>query len=255
MTAFFLKLIAVISMLIDHSGILLRKHELIGRDLYIFMRTMGRFAFPIYAFLLAEGFRHLREDSKRIQKHLLLLFALTAVSEIPFDFLDHGVIRYAEGQSVMFTLTIAFLGLWLSDLYRERILLRGGIWLLAMALSVLIHTDYGSAGVLLVFASSVYLERCETWDYGRRFLGVLCVMCLYYGYYMWVGSGFGTPAAAWNRFVAMDVYNIPHLILVPILAAYRGELGLRNRVLHRCYQWYYPAHLAVLCLVGLLLGK
>lgn len=254
MTAFILKLIAVISMLIDHTGILLRDHARIGRDLYILMRTLGRFAFPIYAFLLAEGFRHLRDDPQRIRKHLLLLFALTAVSEIPFDFLDHGVIRYASGQSVMFTLTIAFLGLWLSDLYRKRPLLRGGIWLLAMASSYFIYTDYGSAGVLLVFASSVYLEHCEDWSYGKRLLGVLCVMCLYYGYYMWMCSDYGSPAAAWNRFVAMDVYNIPHLILIPILAAYRGELGLRSQVLHRCYQWYYPAHLTVLCLVGLLLG-
>ena len=195
-----------------------------------------------------------RQEGSSLGEHLLLLFALTAVSEILFDFLDHGAIRYASGQSVMFTLTIAFLGLWLSDLYRNRPLLRGGIWLLAMALSILLYTDYGSAGVLLIFASSVYLERCEGWSYGKRLLGVLCVMCLYYGYYMWVGSGFGSPAAAWKRFVAMDVYNIPHLILIPILAAYRGELGFRNRVLHRSYQWFYPAHLTALCLVGLLLG-
>lgn len=253
MTAFLLKLIAVISMVIDHTGILLKDHELIGRDVYILMRTLGRFAFPIYAFLLAEGFRHLRNEEDRVKKHVLLLLLLTALSEAFYDRLGHGAFHYPENQSVIFTLLFAFLGLWVSEAHRDRPLLRFPIWLSAMALAYLINTDYGPAGVLLVFASSVYLERCESWDYGERFLGVLAVMCVYYGFYMWAGARFGSPAAAWNRFVAMDVYNIPHAVLVPILAAYSGKRGLQNRVLHRCCQWFYPAHLAVLCGIGFLL--
>ena len=253
MTAFALKLIAVISMLIDHTGILLNDHGLIRWDFYILMRTLGRFAFPIYAFLLAEGYRHLREDGERVKKHVLLLLVLAAFSEIPFDWLDHSVIHYPENQSVIFTLLFGFLGLWASDVFRGRPLFRGLVWLPAMALAAFINTDYGPSGVLLVLVSSVYLERCETWDYGQRLLGVLAVMAVYYGFYMWAGSGFGSPAAVWNRLLAKNVYHIPHLLLVPVLAAYTGEPGLRNRVLHRCFQWFYPAHLAVLCGIGLLL--
>ena len=253
MTAFILKIIAVISMLIDHTGILLHDHKLLSWDVYILMRTLGRFAFPIYAFLLAEGYRHLREDRDRLRKHVLLLVVLAAFSEIPFDWLDHSVIHYPENQSVIFTLLFGFLGLWVSDAFRGRLLLRGLVWVASMALAGFVNTDYGPSGVLLVLVSSVYLERCETWNYGKRFLGVLAVMAIYYGFYMWAGSGFGSPAGAWERFVAMSVSNIPHLLLVPLLAAYSGERGLRNRVLHRCYQWFYPAHLAVLCGVGFLL--
>ena len=255
MTAFVLKLIAVITMLIDHTGILLHDHKLISWDLYILMRTLGRFAFPIYAFLLAEGFRHLRNDPERVKKHLVLLAALAVFSEIPFDFLDHGKFVYPESQSVIFTLLFSFLGLWLSESYRGRPLLRCGIWLLAMALAGFVNTDYGPAGVLMVLASSVYLERCESWNYGERFLGVLAVMCVYYGFYMWARADFGSPAASWSMLRAMKWYNIPHAILIPLLAAYHGGRGPKNRVLHRCYQWFYPAHLAILCGIGLLLGQ
>ena len=247
MTAFVLKLIAVISMLIDHTGILLHDHGLIGWNLYILMRTLGRFAFPIYAFLVAEGYRHIRENPDRVKKQVLLLVALAALSEIFYDRLGHGAIFFHENQSVIFTLLFGFLGLWLSEAFRDRPLIRLLVWIPPMALAGLIGSDYGPAGVLLVLASSVYLERCETWEFGQRFLGVLAVMGLYYGFYMWASSGFGSPSGALKQFVAMDVYNLPHLLLVPVLAAYRGKRGPRNRVLHRCYQWFYPAHLAVLC--------
>ena len=255
MTAFALKLIAVISMLIDHTGILLFDRHLIARDLYLWMRIAGRFAFPIYSFLLAEGFRHLRADRERLLKHLLMLVTLAAFSEFPFDWLFHGKIHYTDNQSVMFTLLFAFLALMLSEQFRDRLLPRFGCWVMAMALAASINTDYGASGVLLVFLCSLYLERFEDWGYGRRLLGALGVILGYYSFYMWVSSGFGSPAAAWKHFLAMSRYFAPHLILIPLLAAYDGERGLRNRFLHRCYQWFYPAHLTVLCGIAYLLGR
>jgi hypothetical protein len=52
----------------------------------------------------------------------------------------------------------------------------------------------------------------------------------------------------------MGWFLLPHLLLVPLLASYQGRLGYRSRVLHRCYQWFYPAHLAALGLISALLG-
>ena len=253
MSVFVLKLIAVVTMLVDHSGILLNRFRLIDRDVYILMRTVGRMAFPIYAFLMAEGFRHLKEDPKRLKKHLLMLFAVWVVSEPVFDLFLDGVWKSTEHQSVILTLLLGFLGLWLSESYRDRPLLRFGILLLAAVPGYLFSTDYGAAGVLLVEFSGIYLDRLEDMDFGQRIVGVFLVIFLYYLSYLIISGKSLDPAVIWLRFKAMDVYNIPHLVLVPVLASYRGRLGYRSKVLHRGYQWFYPAHLACLCAAAMLL--
>ena len=253
MSVFVLKLIAVLTMLVDHGGILLSRYSLISRDLYLLMRTVGRFAFPIYCFLLAEGYRHLKQDRQRLLRHVLMLVVLFAVSEPLFDRFLTGQLRSMEHQSVILTLLLGFVGLLLSEPYRGKPLARGGILLLCALPGWLLSSDYGLAGVLLVYFSALYLDRMEFWNYGRRFLGCLAVILAYYTIYLWTACGFGSPAATWRYFLAMDVYNLPHLVLVPLLAAYQGRLGRRNRVLHRCYQWFYPAHLAAFWLISLLL--
>ncbi len=253
MSAFFLKLFAVVFMLVDHLGMLLYNHGRIGYELYILMRTLGRFAFPTYAFLLAEGWRHLRRDPKRLRSHALLLGLLAVCSEPFYDWFGHGTPGYTAAQSVMYTLLIGFCGLWLAGTEKDRPL-RAGICLGSMALAFGVTSDYRAAGVLLIFASAWYLERFESWGRGRRLLAMLGVMSLYYLFYNWTSSGFGGPGALWGSLKAMSWYGIPHLLLVPILAMYSGDRGFRSRSLHRCYQWFYPAHLALLCLAGLLLG-
>lgn len=253
MTIFALKLFAVIFMLTDHLGILLYSRGILDYEPYLLMRTLGRFAFPAYAFLLAEGFRHLREDPKRLRSHAVLLLVLTVLSEPLFDFFEHGSVSETASQSVMFTLLLGFAGLWLAEGCRERPLLRYGIFLLAGFAGLMVGANYRVAGVLLVFACSLYLDQMENRGYGKRFLGVLAVMAFYYLTYCWSNARFGGPAALLAQIRAMGVYGIPHLLLVPILAAYRGELGYRNRTLHRCYQWFYPAHLGLLCLLKALL--
>lgn len=254
MSAFALKLFAVIFMLVDHTGILLYDHGRIGYELYYLLRILGRFAFPVYAFMLAEGFRHLREDPRRLRSHALLLAALAVLSELFFDWFGHGVVNYTASQSVMYTLLIGFCGLWLAEGERDRPLLRGGICLLSMALAYFVTSDYRAAGVLLIFASAFYLDHFEIWGLGGRLLGSLGVMGVYYLFYIWTVSGFGGPEAVWRSLAAMGYYTLPHALLIPILASYTGRRGYRNRFLHRGYQWFYPAHLAILCLIGQLLG-
>lgn len=255
MTSFALKLLAVLTMLVDHLGILLHddKH-LFAYKTYVVLRSVGRFAFPIYALLLAEGFRHLRKKPERLKAHALLLAALAVISEFLFDFFDHKILLDVQSQSVMFTLLLGFAGLWLADQWQQKPWVQVGIYLLFGAAGQLIASNYGTAGVLLIFAFSFYLRGLEDKPYWKRFLGVLAVIICYYLFYLWVHSSFSGPATLWRYLKANIYYAEAHLLLVPILAAYSGKLGPRNRILHRCYQWFYPAHLALLCLISALMG-
>lgn len=94
-----LKVIAVISMVIDHSAYYLMEHETL---LYEVMRCFGRIAFPVFAFLIAEGFQHTRN---RI-KYFLQLLGFAVVSEVPWYLLNG-----ADGtHNVLFTLALGVMG-------------------------------------------------------------------------------------------------------------------------------------------------
>ena len=254
MTVFLLKLAAAVLMLTDHLGIVLYQHQSIGFELYHWMRTLGRFAFPIYCFLLAEGFRHLRKDPKRLCGHMLLLLALAVCSEPFFDQLvDHSFSSLAH-QSVIFTLLLGFGGLWLYESLADRRLLRFLPLLLAGAMGLLLHTDYAISGVFLVFGCYFYLELCGDLEFPIRLAGALCLMGFYYLFYCWAHASFGGPEAVLRCFKTLGNMWIPHLLLAPVLAAYGGRLGPRSKALHRCYQYFYPAHLATLYLLGTLLA-
>lgn len=81
MSVFALKLIALISMFIDHSTFVFYMHNFISPDMYILLRGVGRLAFPIYCFLLVNGFQHTSNKQRYVSR--LMLFAV--ISQIPFS--------------------------------------------------------------------------------------------------------------------------------------------------------------------------
>ena len=118
-----LKTLAIFAMLVDHSAIcfapLLRKSLFFFAGInfmpYVLLRGFGRIAFPIFCFLLAEGFRHTRS---RLRYGLsLLIFAL--LSELPYDLFNAGAFGHPH-QNVFFTLLLGFLGIWAIEALRGK---------------------------------------------------------------------------------------------------------------------------------------
>ena len=224
-----LKWIAVISMLVDHAAVVffVASREvgrpLLSADLYIVLRCIGRLAFPLYAFLLAEGFFHTRS----VEKYLLRLFLFGVVSEIPFDLAFRGVWLEGTYQNVYFTLALGLLAVWLwmratggeaRSCGAGRVLL--GLLGVAAAAFVawLGKTDYGAWGVLTI-AAMVILRRSE-WK-RDLFVGAFLL-----------GSNM-LEAVGFIDFVLLHFYN--------------EERGRQPKYF---FYLFYPTHLLVLALLS-----
>lgn len=155
-----LKLLAIVSMLVDHLAAFLWYDEpwctdawfSIGHremSAYALMRMFGRIAFPLFAFLIVEGFQHTRNRKRYgIQ---LLIFAL--ISELPWN-LVHGGQFFYRGQNVLFTLLLGYLGLCALERFRDdkKKLLASLLGLLVV--SIVLRADYGCSGygfILLLY--------------------------------------------------------------------------------------------------------
>ena len=155
-----LKLLAVVSMLIDHLAAfywynvpaLQAVWFTIGHRAFtplILMRIFGRIAFPLFAFLIVEGFVHTR--SRKRYGLNLAIFAL--ISEIPWNLVHTGTLLY-PGQNVFFTLLLGFLGLCAIEKYSGNKPYLLGSLLGLLVVSIFLRADYGCSGygfILLLY--------------------------------------------------------------------------------------------------------
>ena len=137
---FTLKWIAMVCMLVDHTGAVLFPQ-------YIQMRMVGRLSFPIYCFLLVEGAVH----TKNIRKYEIRLLAFAFLSEFPFDLAFYTRPDFRH-QNVFFTLFFGLLAVEQYQKQRENLnsLLTFIISISCMAAAELLNTDYGAAGVIFI---------------------------------------------------------------------------------------------------------
>ena len=236
LTVFHLKIIAYITMLIDHIGaFVIRPYtdanlETMGyramRILdtsYEVCRSLGRIAFPLFCFMLVEGFFHTRNKWHYLAR--LAIFSL--IAEIPFDMVHLDSTMWAQ-QSVMVTLTIALLVLILLDKIRHSALP-------AAARDLLLFVPI-AAGCILA-----YYVKC---DYG--FKGILVVSALYLMYPLmaidraaYVISGGVLYFWEW---LSKPSRVFSSLALIPVYF-YNGKKG-------RSVKWgfylFYPLHLIIL---------
>lgn len=161
-----LKIIAIISMTIDHFAAvvlywgILYYNQPIYEDtplynvyiVYLVMRKIGRIAFPIFCFLLVEGFMHTSSRSKYLLR--LAIFAL--ISEIPFDLAVQNQLVTWEHCNVFVTLCLGFLAMWALEYFQRKVYLSIPIVLAIAYIANFINCDYDYRGILLIVVLYVF---------------------------------------------------------------------------------------------------
>ena len=234
-----LHIMAMVFMLCDH----LWGTVVPGND---WLTCVGRLAFPIFAFMIVEGYFHTRDLKKYVLR--MLIFAL--ITELPFNLAIGGNFFYPMHQNVLWTFLIAIGLIYLNE--RARVI--GKIWLsilvgvgtavLGVAVGLLTMADYYHVGVLTVLVFYFFRQR-KWWSY----LGQL--VCLWYLNFEMLG-GFGYVFEMFGREFFFPRQGLAILALIPIWL-YRGKQGYYNKVMKHIYYWFYPAHLAVLWIISLFL--
>jgi hypothetical protein len=219
-----LKLIACITMLLDHIGATLFPYTL-------WLRVVGRLAFPIYAFLLYQGFRHTRSASK----YLLRLGISMLLSELPFDILFFGKFTW-EHQSVMVTLLLSLMMVVSMDQIKFPALKLLPIVPFAL-LAELACTDYGGLGVLTVALFA--LTDGIPYEKPVQLLGLLLLNYAFDSFSIYI---FGLP---------IPIQLFAALAMIPI-ALYSERKLTHSRVLQWLFYAFYPAHLTALIVFILL---
>lgn len=238
-----LKIIAILSMLTDHTGAVLLERLLLRRGYleavwrggeffqefyrenvllvsahFIMRDIIGRWGFPIFCFLLVEGFLHTRSVWKYAGR--LGLFAL--ISEVPFDLAFYGTPFYPEYQNVFFTLLLGLAVLigwrFITEKTARSFWVRLPLYILCFAafaaLADALFTDYGAKGVTAIAA--LYAFRSVKW---RQVLA-------------------GSIAFVWE---------LPAPLAFLPVWFYNGQRGLKMKYF---FYIFYPAHLYLLYLAA-----
>lgn len=240
-----LKLIGICTMLIDHVAAVLlvrlildgywgmvyaggtqtikewlQDHVLLHYGYYA-MRAIGRIAFPIFIFLLIEGF----EKTGNRWKYAMRLGMFALLSEIPFDLAFRAEVLEFTYQNIFFTLLIGFLAMMLVDAIQKKPWGITGKWILegicialAACAAELLQTDYGAKGIIGIMAMFLFRKRRE-----QQILA-------------------GSIAFLWELPAPLAFIPISH---------YNGKRGWKLKYV---FYAFYPIHLLVIHLLCVALG-
>jgi len=235
-TSFSLHIMAMLFMLCDHLwGTIVP-----GND---WLTCIGRLTFPIYAFMIVEGYFHTKNLKKYVGR--LLLFAI--LSEIPFNLAMGSSIFYPIHQNVLWSFLIA-IGLihWNEGIKGKktwkRILVGIATVCIAYLVGIITFVDYYNAGILMVLV--FYAFRGKKW---WCYLGQL--ICLWYINIEMLG-GFSYMVSVFGQTYFVTRQGFALLALIPIWL-YQGKQGYHSRALQYSYYAFYPVHLLILGLIKL----
>ena len=219
-----LKVLAMAIMLIDHTASFLLRYYppatsawfQIGStsySLYRVMRDVGRAAFPIFSYLLVEGFLQTHDRFKYGRN--LLIFA--CISEIPWNFAQNGTLLFADKQNVFFTLFLGYLAFCLIDRFKENPTMQLVTMLVLLAVSYYLKADYGYKGYVFLLIM-FWLHQYKP---AQALIGSCWLI------YEW---------KACFAFVSLNMYN--------------GKRGfIKGKWAKYFFYAFYPVHIAVLTII------
>ena len=226
-----LHIIAMLFMLCDHLwGTLFISQE--------WLTCVGRMAFPIFAFLTAEGYR----KTKNLKRYMGRLLICAILSEIPFNWMISGSAIYPYHQNVLWTFLISIFILWIIDHIKIPKMMSLPIFTaLGYVAGYAFMVDYYGVGILTVLMF-YYLDDCENWDCRLHQAALMIV------FNAWMLGGY-----CYNIFLFGISMMIPQqsfaLLSLPFIWCYKGRKGWRGKG----YQWFcyafYPIHMLILSVI------
>lgn len=237
-TSFSLHIMAMLFMLCDHLwGTIVPGNE--------WLTCIGRISFPIFAFMIVEGYFHTRN----FRKYMLRLLLFAVISEIPFNLMMGGSLFYPLHQNVLWSFIIS-LGLihWNEKIKKhgkvwKRILVGGVSVILGSMAGLLTMVDFYHAGILTVLVFYFFCPR-KWWGFLGQLLGMAYINLEMLGGLVYDFSVFGLDLSIHQQGFAL-------LALIPIWL-YRGKQGFRSKGLQYFYYAFYPLHLLILGLLKVL---
>lgn len=252
-----LHIIAMILMFCDHLCMTLLNN-------HIWLHFVGRIAYPIFAFMIVEGFRH----TGNIKKYLLRMLIFALVSEIPFDLMTGGTWFFPTQQNVLWTYMISILGMLLIEQTKKiknhyikypLFIITSLFTLIAgFIIGTLTMVDYFGGGVLMVLIFYFFrddeilsfkkeyknkwseiavkwmnrvMQAICVWLVCDELIGGLCYNIDYFGH---------------TYEVVVESFGI--LALIPIWL-YNGRKGYSSKLFKYFNYTFYPLHIALLVLV------
>lgn len=208
MNVFVLKIIALTTMIIDHYGAIFQGNIMV-------FRMIGRIAFPIYCFLLVEGYFH--TSDVKIYAKRLLIFAL--ISEIPFDLAFFNKIGFMH-QNIFFTLFIGLIAIHTLEKNREKYNFnKNAVIISTCIIAVIFAVDYNAMGIIYIIA--FYYTRNYDKLKKLKYVGLIMLII---------------------NFTSSLLQQLS-LLALPILYTYDGKLGPKNKILQIAFYAAYPLHL------------
>ena len=225
---FDLKFIAIITMTIDHIGVVF------GTPFYNLLRAVGRLSFPIFAFLLTEGYVH----TKSFSKYFLRLLVLALISEVIYDYVFFGSFIYRGANNIFFTLALGLLTLFLLDKSKG-----------------LIKRYFKDKVDLVIILPITYLLIVVIMGLIGEFLnfsyGMLGILVISFFYLFKKNFPLTVLSVSLSTLILGDTMQYFSLLSLILIYFYNKKLGMKYKLF---FYLYYPLHILVLGFIKMLMG-
>lgn len=230
MNSFLLKVIACISMFIDHIGYLIFNRS-------SFFNYIGRLAFPIFSFQITEGYNH----TKNLKKYLIRLFIFALISQIPFMLFNSFLLdRFAI--NVMFTLFLGLICIIIFDKYNK---LLGIISTVILGfIAEILSFDYGAYGVIIIMIFYIFKNNILL-----KSIAFVLVTFIKYSLST-LPYGFNVLFNTFTTFNYISLYTLCTCSSIIPIALYNGKKG---KDLKYFLYVFYPLHLLIISVLYFLM--